>query len=502
MTHRKVWAAAGMLALTLALAPSPASAQFSSSIEGTVTDSSGAILPARDRHHPQRGDGSHAERADHRSRILPVSGPSRGPVHGQVHTRPIPDERAGAPAGRRGRDEDAEPTLADRVGRRGGVVRAEVPLVETAQGRVSGLIEQTQVENLPLMGRNFFSLVVLTPGVIGRATGGGQAYAQSNSDLYNNEFGVNMNANGARTESNNFLIDSSTVSSSQRSGVVNINPNSESVQEVRVAVNNFSAEYGRNGSVLVNVITKSGSNALNGSLGTYYTNNTMQAKNYFQKQAAGFSHPDFGRTEFSWGAGGPIQARSDVLLHLGRRAPIGRRGERRAHDSHARVHPIHATGAPEQRVVLHRERISRLVRRPIATSARRGSTSARPAAAAEPIDSPIGPVPCNLPVTGEGTWNETSPRNGFQWTARMDHTIREGRIAFTAPSTGPPPTRSASAPRRYTRALRRPRRRAACTSTRTGRVSCRRRPSTRRRSRGCGPGANCSIRIRRSRACR
>ena len=66
---------------------------------------------------------------------------------------------------------------------------------------------------------------MLTPGVTGRATGGGQAYAQSNADLYNNEFGVNMNANGARTESNNFMVDSSTVSSSQRSGVVNINPN-------------------------------------------------------------------------------------------------------------------------------------------------------------------------------------------------------------------------------------------------------------------------------------
>ena len=78
------------------------------------------------------------------------------------------------------------------------------------------------------------------------------------SDLYSNEFGVNMNANGARTESNYFLIDSSTVSSSQRSGVVNINPNTESVQEVRVSVNNFSAEYGRNGSVLVNIVTKSG----------------------------------------------------------------------------------------------------------------------------------------------------------------------------------------------------------------------------------------------------
>ncbi len=59
-------------------------------------------------------------------------------------------------------------------------VSGEAPLVETSQGRVSGLIEGKQVDSLPLMGRNFFSLVVLTPGVVGRATGGGQAYTQSN----------------------------------------------------------------------------------------------------------------------------------------------------------------------------------------------------------------------------------------------------------------------------------------------------------------------------------
>src|SRR4029453_18424962 len=89
--------------------------------------------------------------------------------------------------------------------------------------------------------------------------------------------------------------------------VVNINPNSESVQEVRIAVNNFSAENGRNGSILVNVITKSGTNALSASVGTYYTNNSLQSKNYFQKQTTGFTHPDYGRTELSWGVGGPIK---------------------------------------------------------------------------------------------------------------------------------------------------------------------------------------------------
>jgi Carboxypeptidase regulatory-like domain len=426
MTNRKAWAAAGMLALLLALGPSPAAAQFASAIEGTVTDSSGAILPGVTVTILNEETGA--------TQTVQTTGAGyyRFPaLPAAVYTVRFTLERFQTNVQEHVRVPAAETKTLNTTLQIGSaaeevIVRAEAPLVETAQGRVSGLIEPTQVENLPLMGRNFFSLVVLTPGVIGRATGGGQAYAQSNSDLYNNEFGVNMNANGARTESNNFLIDSSTVSSSQRSGVVNINPNSESVQEVRVAVNNFSAEYGRNGSVLVNVITKSGSNALNGSLGTYYTNNTMQAKNYFQKQATGFSHPDFGRTEFSWGAGGPIKRdrtffftsgdvlRSDVAVSGARTilTPDFIRFMETARPNNVSTYiakGFPASFAPDRNV--------RTAGQHLGAACSGGQL----------IDSPIGQVPCNLPVTGEGTWNETSPRNGFQWTARVDHTIREGK---------------------------------------------------------------------------
>ena len=305
-------------------------------------------------------------------------------------------------------------------------VTATAPLVETSQGRVSGLIEEDQVKDLPLIGRNFFNLVVLTPGVTGRATGGGQSYAQANADIYSNEFGVNMNANGARTESNNFMVDSGTVSSSQRNGVVNINPNAESVEEVRVLVNNFSAEYGRNGSVLVNVITKSGANALHGSFGAYYTNESMQEENYFQKQLANFENPDFGRKEFSWGLGGPIRKDRTFFFVSGDvlRSTV-------------------AVGAP--RTILTPQFIQFMQQaRPNNISTRiardfpasftpdrnfrtAGQILGASCSGATPINSPIGAVPCNLPVTGEGTWNETSPRNGFQWTARVDHHFNQGK---------------------------------------------------------------------------
>ncbi|PYV56612.1 MAG: hypothetical protein DMG98_12460, partial [Acidobacteria bacterium] len=145
-------------------------------------------------------------------------------------------------------------------------VTGEAPLVETAEGRVSGEIEEGKVHDLPLTGRNFYTLVVLTPGVTGLASGGGQAYAQASGDIFNPEFGVNLSANGARFESNSFLIDGASIDSSQRNGVTNVNPNAEDVQELRVAANNFSAEYGRNSSALVNITTKQGSNRFHGAL--------------------------------------------------------------------------------------------------------------------------------------------------------------------------------------------------------------------------------------------
>lgn len=81
-------------------------------------------------------------------------------------------------------------------------VTDEAPAVETAEARVSGQVSEKEVHDLPLSGRNFYTLVVLTPGVTGLASGGGQAYAQASGDIFNPEYGVNLSANGSRAESN------------------------------------------------------------------------------------------------------------------------------------------------------------------------------------------------------------------------------------------------------------------------------------------------------------
>src|SRR5947209_7839093 len=181
-------------------------------------------------------------------------------------------------------------------------VTGEVPLVETGEAKISGHIEERQVTQLPLVGRNFMTLVVLTPGVTGLPSGGGQAYAQATGDIFSAEYGVNLNANGQRAESNNFMVDNASVNGSPRGGVTNFSPSADAVQELRVSVNNFSAEYGRNSSPMVNAITKSGTNSFHGTAGYYHTNNHLTARNsVFQPQV-----PVFQRNEANGTIGGPV----------------------------------------------------------------------------------------------------------------------------------------------------------------------------------------------------
>jgi Carboxypeptidase regulatory-like domain len=419
---------AGILlaALILAARPSPLCAQFISAIEGTVLDPTNLVVPGATVTLLNRETG--------------VAQSATTTVAGYYRFSSLPPGLYSVKVELQGfrtvTQEDIRLATAEiktvnvhlEVGSTSEnvTVTAGTPLVETAEGRVSGLIQSSEVKDMPLVGGNFFNLVVLTPGVSGRATGGGQAYAQSNADIFINEYSVNMNANGARTESNNFMVDSSTISSSQRSGVANVTPNREVVDEVRVAVNNFDAEHGRNSSVLVNIVTKSGSNSYHGSGSLFYTNDSLQARNQFQKNTPGFQFPDFSRTETSWGVGGPIQKDRTFFFTSGDVL----RSDVAISQASSIVTPQFINFMKQNRP----NNVSTYVMStfPASFSAERNFKTAAQLLSAgcsgsEAIASPVGAIPCNLPVTGEGTFNTTSPREGLQWTARGDHHMNGGK---------------------------------------------------------------------------
>jgi Carboxypeptidase regulatory-like domain len=304
-------------------------------------------------------------------------------------------------------------------------VTEDVPQVETSEARVSGQVSEKEVHDLPLSGRNFYDLVVLTPGVSGIASSGGQAYAQATGDIFNPEFGINLNANGSRAESNSFLIDSASIDSTQRSGVTNINPNAEDVQEVRVAANNFSAEYGRNGAALVNVITKQGSNNWHGTVGFYHTDNKLQARNEFQTKV-----PVFRRNEGAWSLGGPLwKNHTFIFLSM----DILKSGV--AFSEAATVltpdfigyvntnFPNNVSNQVLQTYILPAYGSGGL--NPNSGFVTAGTLAGSNCTGSTVIPTEVGNIPCNFPVTGVANYSATNPRNGFQYTGRIDHSITD-----------------------------------------------------------------------------
>ncbi|HLJ85393.1 MAG TPA: carboxypeptidase regulatory-like domain-containing protein [Candidatus Angelobacter sp.] len=424
------WMAMVIAAAALAAFPSLVKAQatFSSAIEGTVTDPSGAIVPhatvtIKDLATGQTRTTHTNSSGFYRFDSLPpaqfsmtVSAPGFSTVEQENIVLETTQTR------------NVNVTLHVGATSTRITVTAAPPPVNTTQARVSSLISPRQVEDLPLVGRNVYDLVVLTPGVTGLPSGGGQAYAQATNDIFNAEFGVNLNASGQRAEANNFLVDGANVNGTPRGGVTNLTPNADSVQEVKVLVNNFEAQYGRNSSSVVNIVTKQGTNQLHGTLGEYWTDNHLAARTVFES-----SLPSFLRNEFNWSLGGPIKkdntfffASMDVL-----RSGVG--------DSFA-------TSVPSPQFISYMKsaypnNISTfdmssfpaavtptgpgILAGPLAMGAADATSSipcdALPGGPSTPLSTPVGQLPCNFPLTENGIFSQTVFRNGIQWNARIDH---------------------------------------------------------------------------------
>ena len=112
---------------------------------------------------------------------------------------------------------------------------------------------------------------------------------------------VAIHANGAREEANNFLLDGVDNNDPYVNRYV-AQPAVDSVQEFKVATNAYSAEYGRNAGGQINVVTRRGSNDLQGFAYEYFRNRALNAANYFED---GRTSP-FKRNEFGGGVGGPV----------------------------------------------------------------------------------------------------------------------------------------------------------------------------------------------------
>ncbi len=186
-------------------------------------------------------------------------------------------------------------------------VVASAPLLRTDSSEVGTVIEERAIKELPLNGRNFATLVYLTPGI----TPGQANENLSGASTFNPRGASNFNALGHQANANAWLIDG--IDNNEYSfNTVIIAPSVEQVREFKVLSGVFSAEFGR-GAGVVSVATKSGSNTLHGTAFEYVRNDAFDARNFFVRkvpQADGTLQvdpkPPLDRHQFGGAIGGAL----------------------------------------------------------------------------------------------------------------------------------------------------------------------------------------------------
>jgi hypothetical protein len=176
-------------------------------------------------------------------------------------------------------------------------VTGETSLVEAASGAVGTLVDNTRIMNLPLNGRNAFELVALSPGIIPMG-GFGQ------TDPWDKRSQAAFSASGSKGLSSDLLIDGASTTSTDYNTPA-FSPSLDSIQEFKVQLNSYSAEFGRSQGAILNAVTKSGTNRFHGSAYDYLRNDNLDANSFFNN-AADRKKADLRWNQFGGTLGGPL----------------------------------------------------------------------------------------------------------------------------------------------------------------------------------------------------
>lgn len=159
---------------------------------------------------------------------------------------------------------------------------------------LGAVIENQQITNLPLDGRNFYELSLLVPGAA--------AAAQGSAGSVRGDFAFSVN--GAREDGNNFLLDG-VYNVDPKLNTFGVRPPVDAIREFEILTSTYDAAFGRNPGAQVNVVLKSGTNDYHGSLFEFHRNAALDARNYFAP--SGEPKPKYIRNQFGGSVGAPIK---------------------------------------------------------------------------------------------------------------------------------------------------------------------------------------------------
>src|SRR5208282_4275411 len=167
-----------------------------------------------------------------------------------------------------------------------------VAQVETESSDLGNTVSGKEITQLELNGRDFTSLVGLSPGVTNQSGSdeGGEGATT-----------VAFSVNGGRTEYNNFELDGGDMMDNGSNTTLNVYPSIDAIAEFKILTSNYGAQYGRNGSGTIEVETKSGTNQFHGDLYEFLRNDAFNATPEFET-----SVPEYKKNDFGFTIGGPV----------------------------------------------------------------------------------------------------------------------------------------------------------------------------------------------------
>ncbi len=277
------------IVLLLSCRATPLFAQATGSIRGTISDPAGAVIPGASVTAINTGTSISRTQTTNQDGIFVFPNLPIGSYDFVISKPGFKSQRRSGTVLLTGQTLALPISLAVGSSSQSVEVTSAAPLIQLDTSSIQTSVDQKQMQDLPLNGRNALQLTSLTPGTVLTNTGT-EATQQDNTGL---------SVNGLRATQNNYQLDGA-IYTDRFFDSVPILPNPDALQEFTIQSSNYSAEYGGAGA-LVQLSTRSGTNRFHGSAWEFFRNTVLNTRNYFQQKVPPYKLNQFGGT-----VGGPI----------------------------------------------------------------------------------------------------------------------------------------------------------------------------------------------------
>src|SRR5947208_9696547 len=183
-----------------------------------------------------------------------------------------------------------------------GTVQSGAQTVQTEEGRVSRVINDTQIQEIPVNGRNFATLLALQPGVI-------QAFSFNSFQSMNLFATQDTHVNGMRGDANNVQIEGSPSTRTRANGAMVAAPSVDAIGEINIVTTGYMPEYSRGAGGQILIQMKSGAQQYHGGAYEFLRNDALDARNFFSPTVSKLKFNNFG-CDFS----GPVITHKNKLF--------------------------------------------------------------------------------------------------------------------------------------------------------------------------------------------